>query len=142
MKQILVRAFLPGGVVTSLTPFYAAMDDVVAAWNAEREKSDKKRVRAIVTVGGVELPPLRDDKGTRVAVFAEFRAEVGIDHGAIYGSPNLEAARDELAALAAAFDAELAKRKLIGVIAGEITVGHGVWPRDAKGALGEMQTAA
>ena len=124
MTSILVRFFLPPHVLENPRAHYLALDDVAAVWNGERQKERQRRVLVSVVIGSIELPPRRNDKGVVVAIIAEVRAQVGVDHGRI--GVNVEACRDELAALAALFDAELEKRSLVPAFSSEITVGFSV----------------
>ncbi|MSU73867.1 hypothetical protein EXS56_01875 [Candidatus Kaiserbacteria bacterium] len=140
MKCLSVRFSLPWGAASDLNPYFEALDTAVDNWSDERKKRGEKHAYASVVVGSMQLPPALNDKGIRLGLFAEFSANVGPDHGAIYGSP--EAARDELRVLANAFDAELKARSLRDVESSVLTVGFCVWPRDANGTLGEIKKAA
>ena len=140
MKAISIRFFLAGISAAALKPYHEALESVVVAWNEKRTKACHMPVFGTAMVGSVLLPPCRNDKGYRAAAIAEFCGHIGVDHGGMYTLP--ETARDELAVLAAAFDAELAKREVPGVLGSEITVGFCVWPRDIDGKLGQMKSVA
>ena len=140
MKNISVRFLLPRISATAPKPYHEALEAVVVSWNEKRTKAGGKPVLGTAMVGSMYLPPCRDDKGYRIAAIAEFCGHIGVDHGAIYTLP--EVARDELAALAAALDAELVKREVPAVLGSEITVGFCVWPRDIDGKIGQMKNAA
>lgn len=140
MKAISVRFFLTGNAMAALGPYHQALSDVFDAWNERRTKAGEKSVLGTAMVGSMLLPPCRDDKGYRAAAIAELCGHVGVDHGGVYTVP--ETARNELDALAAAFDVELAKREVPAVLGSEITVGFCVWPRDIDGKLGQMKNAA
>ncbi len=140
VKLISVRFFLPGKAVTELGLYYQELVAVYVAWNEKRMKSGGRCILGTIMVGNVSLPPYRENKGYRVAMIAEFCGQVCLDHGDIYTTP--EVAREELAMLATAFDAEIAQSGLGSVLRSEITAGFCVWPRDIDGKLGQMKSAA
>lgn len=131
---------LSGNAVATLGLYHEALESIVIAWSDKRRASGSIPVFGTVLAGSAHLPACRGDKGYDVAPIAEFRGGISLDHGEIYLSP--EKARDELAALATAFDNELAKYSLPEVLSSEITVGFSVWPRGKDGTLAQMKTAA
>jgi len=139
MKMLSIKFFLPSTAMAALVPYHEVLEQIVETWNDKRRQGGTGPVLGSVVVGSALLPPRRDDRGYRMARIAEFRGGIGPDHGDIYSNP--DAARDEMIALAGAFDAEIAKRSLPGV-SSEITVGFSVWPRDAHGVLAQMRAAA